>query len=56
MKGLSLNLINSLNIPSNDGHGEIVHSGQAAWLDVGFLVSSGEYCDEWFLEAHGSGQ
>ena len=32
---------------SNDGHIEIVkslHSGQPAWLDVGFLVSSGESC------------
>ena len=52
MKGLSLNVINSLNIPSKDGHGEIVHSGQPAWLDVGFLVSSGEYCNEWLLEAN----
>ena len=52
MKGLSLNLINSLNIPSYDGHGEIVHSGQPAWLEEGFLVSSGEYYDKWLLEAN----
>ena len=50
MKGLSLNIINSLNIPNYDDHG----NGQPAWLYEGFLVSSGEYYDE--CQSQGSGQ
>ena len=44
---------NSLNIPSNDCDIEIVKKAyNSAWLDLGFLVSSGESWNKWLLAAN----
>ena len=46
-------IVNSLNIPSNDCDVEIVKKAyNSAWLDLGFLVSSGEFCNKWLLVAN----